>query len=254
MSVYQLPAALLAQLSPELRAIASRPHTLGYQPFRVRVGAAGALVQSGIALGDGGATGYTDSTVTPTGIGADQHVRWRRRSGPSAGNTAGLFGLPSALNLSSAAGWCAAWISAGALAAPENRGGDLIGENFAADASFEPNRVVNGRGWVKASGAASIWVWYDGTPGVTVACTGSAPCNDDRRYLHLMGTAAGSGVLHAAKVDLRNLVIADQRVTSAPAVLTGFELNRSARASGSGGTVDLEMESMHGSRGVRSFS
>lgn len=248
-----LPAALLAQLRPEGVAIAGRAQTLGDVPFELRPGVGGALEGYGIVLGDGGATGYTDSTVAPSGLGEDLYVRARRISGAGAANTAGRFGLPGARNLSPAAGWCAAWVSAGALSAAENRGADEVGENFAADSSFEPDRVVNGRGWTKGSGAASIWRWYDGTPGTTVACTGSALA-DDRRYLHLMGSAAGSGLLYACKVDLRDGVIADQRVTTHPAALLGFELNRSGRASGSGPSVQLDVEFIIGSLGVRRLS
>lgn len=249
----QLPAALLAQLRPEGRAILTRgAQNMGAIPFRLQAGPGGALQGYNLTLDSGGASGFTLTTVVPSGVGADQRVRLRKVSGAGASATAGWFGLPTVgMILSPTAGWVMAWISALTIGTV-GRGGSLVGATFAGD--FEPDGVGNGRGWTKGSGDSADLRWYNGVPGVTVPLTGGTLPTDGRRCLKVMGVAAGSGQLYACLIDLANMTVADERVTTAPAVVVALEDNASPGPLGAGQpSCTEEFEFIEGSLEVRSL-
>jgi hypothetical protein len=232
-------STFLAGLLPEGRAVLSRdPHTIGTDPIVLLPGVGGALEGYGVVLDQASATPASRTTelANPAGAEPTRYPRIRIVSTAGAGGTAGLFGIPSIGRIFAASvGWCARWITGGALSTL-GRGGDLFGRDFSADGTFSPERVQGGFGWVKASGAAQTWRWYAGDPGETVACTGAALASDARRYDHVMVVPRQDplGVVwgYALLIDLTdplNPVVVDERrfVVPAAAEPKGIELNRS---------------------------
>lgn len=252
--------AFLATLLPEIANILrTGAPNMGSVPFHLEPGVNGALEGYGFVFPASTPASRTTQLPAVSGTAIERLLRVRLVGGLTAGSTAGLFGFASERTMCASTGFVARWVTAGALPLAANRGGDLLGEAFAADGSFEPHRVVGGMGWVKASGAASTWRWYNGTPGTTVACTGTAPA-DARLYDHVIAVAAGSTTGVAVLIDLTdesNPVIADQRTFTVPSPgnAKSAELNRSDIASGTspGPAVELNVVVFEGSLGVPSL-
>lgn len=218
------------------------PQRAGEIPFVVRPSASGAYDERGMALDAGGATPASTATVSPDPAGAEpvQYMHTLITSGDGASETAGRFGIPSlSMLLTSAAGYV--WRAIVALdITTAGRGGMLQAVAFAVD--FEPDGTEDGDGWTKGSGDARVLRWYNGTPGSTVALTGSAP-TDGRRYDAIIACAAGSTTAYAVLIDLSDPdapVIADSRTftpSGAAGVVKGLELNASPGPAASGQTA-----------------
>lgn len=235
--------AFLGTLPAPIAAILrAGPQRVGEIPFVVRPSASGTYDERGMALNAGGATPASTATVSPDPAGTEpaQYMHTLITSGDGSAETAGRFGLPSlSMLLTTAAGYV--WRAIVALdITTAGRGGILQAVDFAVD--FEPDGTEDGDGWTKGSGDARVLRWYNGTPGSTVALTGSAP-TDGRRYDAIVACAAGSTTAYAVLIDLSDPdapVIADSRTftpSGAAGVVKGLELNASPGPAASGQTA-----------------
>lgn len=246
----------------------TRARSLGIIPWRAMPSAAGALDLQHMPLNNGGATGFTLSTERPDGTtrGIDGYLRNLNRSGPDAANTAGWFGIGSpapARHACAAAGWVFHWITGGAISVV-GRAGHFIGDTFAVDATFRPERAVGAVGWVKIQGASpAVWRRYLGTPDVTEALSSGVVLADGRYFARAIGVAAqdpaGPVVGRAIMVDLsnRDLPVVVDRFTftlPTPTEPKGVEWNHSATPTTGAAPLDLNLTHAEGSFGVRRLS
>lgn len=231
--------AFISTLTTTGQAILRKgPRYMGKIPFFAGPSGASSRDERGITFDAGGATPASTANVLSDPAGTEPTLYFHQliTSGDGASETAGLFGLPStAVFLTAAAGFVVRNIVALNIGTT-GRGGILAGEDFAVD--FEPDGVIGGFGWTKGSGDAATLRWYAGTPGSTVALTGTAP-TDGRRYDAYLAVEAGSSTGYALLIDLSDPdvpVIADERTFTVPSSSNpkGLELNASPGPAASG--------------------